>query len=154
MKGVLATLGVVAMLALLVCASLVQAQEPPAVDIWLVEPPPAGLLELPVGQSHTFEVHITSNEPFVLAMALTDQYYPGRSIYVRGGDRASQGTEAVLYITMTGKHSTAELPAVCDWPEPGDRWPEGVAPVSIAAGVRYKGGVVVAEQFPFAVVVP
>ena len=36
----------------------------------------------------------------------------------------------------------------------GIDWPEGVVPVSIVAGVRYKNGVVVSERFDFAVVVP
>ena len=76
------------------------------------------------------------------------------SIFSPGGDRAGQGTEAVLYITLTGKNSTADLPAVCDWPEPGDCWPAGVAPVSIATGVRFPGGLAVGEQFTFGVVVP
>jgi hypothetical protein len=85
---------------------------------------------------------------------MIDAYYPGRGILVTGGDQASPGTYALLEITITGKNSTADLPAVCDWPEPGDCWPEGVAPVSIAAGMRYSGGGVYGEQFPFAVIVP
>jgi hypothetical protein len=63
-------------------------------------------------------------------------------------------TTAELHLTMTGKRSTADLPGACDWPGPGDCWDEGVAPVSIAAGVRYNGGVVVSERFPFAETVP
>jgi hypothetical protein len=154
MKKHLAAMSVIAMVVLLVCAASVQAQEPPDVRIKLVKPPPGGLLELEVGQSHTFEIQITSDEPFLWAMAMTDSYYPGRGIFSLGGDRAGQGTEAVLYITLTGKNSTADLPAVCDWPEPGDCWPEGVAPVSIRAGVRFPGGLAVGERFTFGVVVP
>jgi hypothetical protein len=54
---------------------------------------------------------------------------------------------------MTGKKPTAGLPEVCDWPEPGDCWEEGVAPASIVVGVRFHGGRVVVEQFAFAVLV-
>jgi hypothetical protein len=60
----------------------------------------------------------------------------------------------LLEITITGKNSTADMLGVCDWPEPGYCWPDGVAPVAIVAGMRYDGGVVYAEQFPFAVIVP
>jgi hypothetical protein len=154
MKKLLAVMSMVAMVVLLVCAASVQAQDAPDVRIRLVKRPPGGLLELEVGQSHTFEIQIKSSEPFLWTMAMTDSYYPGRGIFAPGGDRAGQGTEAVLYITLTGKNSTADLPAVCDWPGPGDCWPEGVAPVSIVAGVRFPGGLAVGEQFPFAVVVP
>ena len=62
-------------------------------------------------------------------------------------------TTGLLEITVTGKKSTADLFAVCDWPEPDDCWVEGVAPVAVVAGVRFPGGLVVAETFPFAVVV-
>jgi hypothetical protein len=86
-------------------------------------------------------------------MALTDQYYPGRGIYWHGSDRATQANSALLHLTVTGKKSTADLASVCDWPEPGKCWPEGVAPASIAVGVRFKGGLVVGERFNFAVVV-
>jgi hypothetical protein len=111
-------------------------------------------LQLAVGESATFEIHIQSDQPFTLAMAHTDQYWPGRGIFWNGIDKASSGTSAVLYLTMTGKRSTADLTPICDWPQPGYCWPEGVAPVAIAAGVRFPGGVTVGEYFPFAVVVP
>jgi hypothetical protein len=138
----------------LLCATFSQAAAQPKVTFKVRGIPGSGLLELDVGESHTFEIQIKSSEPFVLAIALTNQYYPGRGIYWHGGDMASQGTEAVLYLTMTGKASTADLFAVCDWPEPGDCWPEGVAPVTVAVGVRFAGGEVVGEQYPFAVLVP
>jgi hypothetical protein len=147
------TLSVVTAAVLLMCASSSQATAGPTVTIELLNPPPDGLLELDVGQSHTFDIRIESTEPFVLAMALTDQYYPGRGIYWHGSDRATQDTSALLHLTVTGKKSTADLAAVCDWPEPGVCWDEGVAPAAIAAGVRFKGGQVVAQRFVFAVVV-
>jgi hypothetical protein len=145
---------VLVLLVLLACAAIAQAQEPPDVRIRLVSPPPGGSLDLEVGESRTFEIQIASSDPFLLALVMTDQYYPGRGIQPPRVDRAGRGTEAVLQVTLTGKGSTAELPAVCDWPEPGTCWPEGVAPVSLVVGVRFKGGVVVAEHFDFAVSVP
>jgi hypothetical protein len=148
------TLSVVTAAVLLMCAVSSQATAAPAATIALLNPPPSDPLELAVGESYTFDVEITSDEPFVVAAAMPDQYYPGRGIYWHGSDRAAQATSAVLHLTVTGKRSTADLPAVCDWPEPGDCWPEGVAPIAIAAGVRYKGGQVVAQRFSFAVVVP
>jgi hypothetical protein len=148
------TLSVMTAAVLLVCASASQATAAPNVNITVVNLPPTGLLELDVGEPYIFEVHITSDEPFVVAMALTDQYYPGRGIYWHGSDRETQATSAVLHLTMTGKKSTTGLPAVCDWLEPGVCSDKGQAPVAIAAGVRFKGGQVVAQLFPFVVVVP
>ena len=152
MKKILVGITTLAVLLALVASSQVAAA--PTVSFKIRGIPGSGLLELDVGESHTFEIQIKSDEPFVLAITMTNEYYPGRGIYWHGSDRASHATEAVLYLTMTGKASTADLAAVCDWPEPGDCWPEGVAPVTIAVGVRYAGGEVVGQQFPFAVVVP
>jgi hypothetical protein len=103
---------------LLMCASSCHA--PPAATIELLNPPRSGQLELAVDESYTFDVEITSIERFVVATAMTDQYYPGRGIYWDDSDRATQQTSAVLHLTVTGKEPTADLPAVCDWPEPGD----------------------------------
>ncbi len=152
MKKLLAV-SVVAVAVLLMCVPFSQATDTPGVTIDLLNPPPDGLLELDVGQSYTFEVQITSTEPFILAAAMPDSYYPGRGVYWHGGDRVVHDTEAVLYLTMTGKKPTADLLPVSDWPEPGDDWPEGTVPALIAAGVRFQGGQVVAGQFAFAVVV-
>lgn len=140
--------------ALLACASIAQAQDPPAVTITLENPPPGDLLELDVGESYTFDIQVTSSEPFLLAMVMPDQYYPGRGIQVRGGDRAGRATEATLQLTVIAKASTAGLPAVCDWPETGDCWPEGVAPVSLVVGARFPGGLVSADHFDLAVKIP
>ena len=41
-----------------------------------------------------------------------------------------------------------------NWPQPDVCWDAGIAPVSIVAGVRYEGGVVVSEEFAFGVAVP
>ena len=139
---------------LLVCAPSSAVESAPPISINLLNPPKDGLLDLAVGESYTFDIAVTSDEPFTLAVAMTDAYYPGRGVFWHGIDRASRSTSALLQLTMTGKASTAGLPAVCDWPEPGYCWPDGVAPVSIVAGVRFAGGVTVSEVFPFAVVVP
>ena len=153
MKRLLSVIGLMTLLVLV--APIASTAAPKTPTIKLLNPPPKNKpLELAVGESVTFDILVKSDEPFVLAIALTNQYYPGRGIYWHGGDQASQTTEAVLQLTMTGKDSTADLFSVCDWPEPGYCWPEGVAPVAIAVGVRYPGGAVVGEQFPFSVVVP
>jgi len=147
-------MSVVALALLLVCVSSPQATAATNTTITLLNPPQDGFLELAVGESYTFQVHIESDEPFVLAMAMADQYYPGRGIYWHGGDRVTRATSADLALTMTGKKSTAELAAACDWPEPGTCWHEGVAPAAIVVGVRYRGGQVVVQEFAFAVKVP
>ena len=153
MKKQLAMTSLLLMLVLLVCAPLVQAQDSPDVRFRLVKKPPGGRLELAVGESHIFEIHITSSEPFNLAMVMVDEYYPGRSIFSTH-DQATGGTEATLTVTLTGKMSTTGLWAICDWPGDGICWPEDVAPISLATGVRFPGGGVAAERFNFAVVVP
>ena len=154
MKKLLITMSVVTVAVLLLCAPSSQATAAPRVTIKVMGLPPEKPLELDVGESVTFDVLVKSNEPFISATAMTDAYYPGRGVFSHGSDRATQDTSAVLHLTITGKNSTADLLAVCDWPEPGDCWPDGVAPVSIVVGVRYAGGVVIAERFPFAVQVP
>jgi hypothetical protein len=154
MKRLLIVLNAMLLALLLTGAPASLAQAVPDVTIELVNPPKKDLIELEVGQSYTFDIEIESDVPFVQALAMTDAYYPGRGVFWHGSDRATRATYALLHLAMQGKNSTAGLPAVCDWPEPGVCWPEGVAPVSIAVGVRYPGGLVVAERFAFAVKVP
>jgi hypothetical protein len=154
MKIRLPALVLVAAALALACIPISPVAAQPIVTIELLNPPPDGLLELTVGESYTFVVEITSDEPFVLAAALTDAYYPGRGVYWHGGDRTTHNTTATLCLTMTGKNSTAGLKAVDDWPGLGSQWDAGVAPVSIVAGARYKGGLTVAQEFAFAVEVP
>lgn len=155
MKKLVVAISVMAVALLLASTLAHQVTAASTVRIKLLNPPPKNKpLELAVGESYTFDILVTSDEPFSVAIAMTNAYYPGRGVFWHGSDRASQQTSAVLHLTMTGKDSTADLFAVCDWPEPGDCWPEGVAPVAIAVGVRYAGGEVVGQQFPFAVVVP
>lgn len=151
MKRFLAAMSVMIVVMVLMCTPASQANASPTVEITVYPPLPSEPMQLAVGESRTFEIHVTSDEPFLMAAAMTDAYYPGRGVFWQGGDRTTRDTSAVLYLTITGKNSTADLAAVCDWPAPGDCWPEGVAPVSIAVGARYKRGVVVVQQHPFAV---
>ena len=154
MKRVFRTISVVVAIALLTCmASSAMAA---GTQIKLIKPPPGGRLELEVGESRTFDIRITGGTPFVLAIAVPDAYYPGRAIIWNGNDVARHDDSATLQLTMTAKGSTADLAQVYGWPDPEDTecWPEGVAPVSIVAGVRYTNGVVISERFDFYVVVP
>jgi hypothetical protein len=100
--------------------------------------PPGGVLELAVGESHTLDITVTSDEAFVVALALTDQFYPGRGVFFAGSDRATRSTTANLHLTIKGKEAT-------------DFLPDGVAPVAIVVGVRYKGGIVFSQRFDFVV---
>jgi hypothetical protein len=138
----------------LACIPIAPAVAAPVVTIEVLNLPDDGVLELAVGQSYTFDIYIESDQPFVLAAAQTDAFYPGRGIFWHGGDRTTHNTSVTLHLTVTGKNSTADLRAVCDWPEPGDCWPEGVAPAAIVAGARFKGGLTVAPVFAFGVEVP
>lgn len=115
--------------------------------ITVTNPPAGDLLTLNVGQSYTFAIHVASDEPFVLAIALGDEYYPGRGIFFNGNDTAHQTTSATLQLTVTGKESTADLAAA-------DGWPPGIAPAAVVVGVRYAGGTVVSQRYRFGVIVP
>jgi len=59
---------------------------------------------------------------------------------------------ADLYLTVTGRESTAGLPAVQDWPVDED-WDAGVAPLVVRAGVRFAGGYVASASWLFGVTV-
>ena len=150
MKKVFGTMSVMILLALLLSAWLPAAAASDQTKIKLLNPPKNGVLELGVGESYTLRVQVRSKEPFVWAMAKLDQYYPGRGIFATSSVHAPGGTTALLEITITGKNSTADLPAVSDWY--GQSWPAGVAPVAIVAGVQYPGGAI-GEYFPFMVIV-
>jgi hypothetical protein len=141
-------------IALVLAVSSAAAEPAPNVTFRLDNPPPANdPLELAVGESHTFYIEVSSDQPFTLAMAMTDAYYPGRGVFWHGVDVVVRDDFALLELTITGKSPTSELAAVCDWPQPGDCWPEGVVPLAIAAGARFAGGATVSEIFPFSVVV-
>jgi hypothetical protein len=94
-----------------------------------------------VGESHTVEVLVTSDTPFIFSAVLPSAYFPGRYVVAAQGDHSGAGTTATLYVTFTAKGSTAGLP-------------DGAAPVSAAAGVRFKGGYVASQTFDFLVAVP
>jgi len=108
---------------------------------------------LAVGESYTVDIQVTSDEPFIFALAMHDSYYPGRGVFFNTSDRAHQATSAVLHMTITGKNSTAGLEAVTGWPET-ETWPAGVAPLAIVVGVRYQGGEIFVQRYNFAVTVP
>ena len=140
------------MLASLLTLTTSPATAIPVTTIELLNPPP-DILNLAVGESYTMDIRVTSNEEFILALALNSAYYPGRGIFEYGGDQATHKTSAVLHLTIVGKDSTASLPAVYDWPSPGINWHSGVAPISAVVGVRYKNDLVVTKEFNFAVAV-
>ncbi len=133
MRRILLLLIAVSMTAVL--ATPAAAAEP---TITFENPPTGGVLELAVGETHVFDVTVTSDESFVLAIALTDQFYPGRGVFFAGSDRETQSTSADLHLTIRGK-------------EPTDFLPDGLAPAAIVVGVRYQKGVVVSARFDFLV---
>ena len=101
-----------------------------------------------VGETYFVEIKVTSDIPFVYAMAMPDMFYPGRYVVAHGPDRSGKGTEATLFIPFTAKASTIGLPEMPDLGLTADR-----APVYVAVGLRYKQGVVVSEWFSFDVMV-
>jgi hypothetical protein len=138
MKGMPSLIALIALLVLIV--SVGSAAVSPPVTIELLNLSGEGLLKLAVDESYTFDIEVTASEPFILAMVLGDQYYPGQGVFLHGIDAARRTTSALLHLTITGKESTDSLP-------------DGVAPVAIVAGVRYQGGIVYSERFDFNVLV-
>lgn len=137
---------IIAFIALLLSAWImvgVVAAEPaqtPSVSISIPNFPPDGLLELEVGESYTFNIQVVSDQPFTNALALVNQYFPGRGIFYHGNDIATRSTTATLHLTVTGKESTASFP-------------NGMVPASVNVAVRF-GREVVVQTFEFFVVVP
>ena len=125
-----------------------QTSTEPTVTFSLLTPLPS---ELAVGETAVIGVRVQSSEPFLMAIALSDAYYPGRGVRFDGSAAATRSTSADLYLTITGRESTADLPAVQDWPADED-WPAGVAPLAVRVGARFPGGVV-GESFLFGVAV-
>ena len=121
----------------------------PSVTFTLLDPLPETLA---VGETVTIGVHVESSEPFVMAIALSDAYYPGRGVRFDGSSAVTGATSADLFLTLTGRHSTAELAAVQDWPGDED-WDAGAAPLAVRVGVRVPGGGVVSTSYLFAVTV-
>lgn len=145
MKKSRIALSLVLMIVLLIGSTVPASAATPT--IVLTNPPANDIVMINVGQSYTFDIAITSDEPFILAIALGDEYYPGRGIFFNGNDTAHQATAATLHLTLTGKESTAAL-------LPAEGWPAGIAPASVVVGVRYAGGVVVSYRYRFGVIVP
>ena len=108
--------------------------------------------ELAVGETAVICVRVESSEPFVMAIALSDAYYPGRGVLFDGSSAQTRATSADLCLTVTGRESTADLAAVEDWPGDED-WPAGVAPLAVRVGARFAGGAVVSTSYLFAVTV-
>ena len=122
---------------------------PPTVTFTLLSPLPT---ELAVGATAVIGVRVQSSEPFAMAIALSDAYYPGRGVLFDGSSAVSGATSADLFLNVTGRESTTDLPAVEDWPADED-WAAGVAPLAVRVGARFAGGAVVSESFLFSVVV-
>lgn len=147
MRRVLATVAVA--LAMVGAPAGTAAAATPTVTFTLLTPLPT---ELAVGEPAVIGVRVESSEPFLMAIALSDAYYPGRGVRFDGSAAKPQATSADLFLTIAGRESTADLPAVQDWPGDED-WAAGVAPLAVRVGARFPGGLVVGETFPFAVAV-
>jgi hypothetical protein len=95
-----------------------------------------------VGETHTVEVQVESDQPFLFAQALPSFQYVGKGVVaVQGGDHAGRGNSATLEITFRAKSSTS-------------RMPDAIAPVYVVVGVRYPGGYVAVQEYLFNVRVP
>ena len=109
---------------------------------------------LAIGQTTVICVRVESSEPFAMAIALSDAYFPGRGVRFDGSSAQANATSADLCLTITGTQATAGLPAVQDWPadEPTD-WAAGTLPLVVRVGARFAGGQVESEAFVFGVTV-
>lgn len=95
-----------------------------------------------VGDVYTVVVQVTSDQPFTSVTAMPSFFYPGKGVVaVQGGDRAGSGNSATLTVTFMAKSPTA-------------RMTDGVAPVHVVVGARYRGGYVATQDFLFEVTVP
>jgi hypothetical protein len=151
-RRALAALGVVA--GIVTAAAAPAAARPvsstPTVTFTLLTPLP---IELAVGETAVICVRVESSEPFVMAIALSDAYYPGRGVLFDGSSAQTRSTSTDLCLTVTGRESTADLAAVEDWPGDED-WPAGVAPLAVRVGARFAGGGVISTSYLFAITVP
>ena len=158
MKKFFVVISLVALSVLLMCTTSSAAPpvpNPPPADVATIELDGDLPTRLEVGQSETISINVTSCEPFIMTMAMSDAYFPGRGVFFSGSDTATHATSTMLQLTITGKNSTADLAEVCGWyaPETECVGP-GVAPLAVVVRILYKGGVTYAEQFPFTVTVP
>ena len=134
---------------LMLVAAPAPATTTPTVTFTLLTPLPT---ELAVGETATIGVRVESSEPFVMAIALSDAYYPGRGVLFDGSAAQPRATSADLYLTITGREPTADLAAVTDWPADED-WAAGAAPLAVRVGARFPGGGIVGMTYLFGVTV-
>ncbi len=99
------------------------------------------VVDLAIGESFTLEAEVRADTPFISALMLSDEQFPGRGVFLNGNDIVTQSDQALLRLTARGKGSTADLPG-------------GTAPVSLVVGVRYPGGIVFSERVDFFIRVP
>ena len=131
-----------AILMVLMIGVLTAAAPKPNIQFTLVQGLPA---TMDLGEKATVIVEVTSDTPFLYAQALPSAFFPGRGVVATVGDRVGRGQTAHLEVTFTAKNSTidfAQSPL------------EGYVPVSVIAGVRFAGGIVVSQPFDFMVKVP
>ena len=146
----------VALVALSICAAVPAAASAPAVAA--SEPTVTFTLltalptHLAIGETATIGVRVESSEPFLMAIALSDAYFPGRGVRFDGSAAQAHATSADLYLTITGWQSTAGLPAVTDWPVDED-WPAGTLPLAVRVGARFSGGRIIGSSYLFGVTV-
>ncbi len=154
MKRLLSAFGLILITLPLILMPASATKPGPAITVTLLSPLP-DVLDLQVGEAYTIDILLTSAEPFNSAVAKVDVYYPGKGVtWHPGSDLAKQSTSAELHLTVVGKSSTADLPAVVDWQPYGLSWDGGVAPQVILVGAKFQGGMVSYASFPFAVRVP
>ena len=127
-----------ALLMVLMTGVLTAAAPMPNVEFTLV----AGLPDtMHVGDTYTVVVTVTSDVPFNSVQAMPDPQYPGKGVVpIQGGDHAGAGMSATVEVTFTAKSAP-------------ERLPDGKDVMAVVVGVRYKGGVVVGQEFPFEVTV-
>lgn len=128
-----------ALLMVLLTGVLTAAAPAPNVTFTLVQGLPP---TMNVGETYTVVIEVASDVPFNAVQAMPDPQYPGKGVVpVKGGDHAGPGTSATVAVTFTAKSDTSRMPG-------------GKDVMAVVVGVRYKGGVVVGQVFPFEVAVP
>jgi hypothetical protein len=138
MKKLFSFIGL-ALMMVLMTGVLTAAAPAPNVTFNLVQGLPA---TMNVGDTYTVVVEVASDVPFNSVQAMPDLQYPGKGVvHVMGGDHVGGGTSATVEVTFTARTDTSKMP-------------DGKDVVAVIVGVRYKGGVVVGEYFPFEVTVP
>jgi hypothetical protein len=138
MKKIFSYLGL-ALMMVLMTGVLTAAAPAPNVTFELVSGLPA---TMNVGDTYTVVVNVTSDVPFSAVQAMPDLQYPGRGVVsVMGGDHVGAGTSTTVEVTFSARTDTSKMP-------------DGKDVLSVVVGVRYQGGVVVGQVFPFTVSVP